>query len=94
MKPHPIDCLGAVDIYGPCRSPTFTIDQTIQLHHWLAMAKQCNFPEYKMQEIIMSVFDQMDEVRARVEHKLPNNFSSLISDAVFNGMQAIKIRCR
>ncbi len=44
--------------------------------------------------VIKGVFDQMDEVRARVEQKLPDNFPSRISDAVFNGMQIIKNRCR
>ena len=58
------------------------------------MAKQCHFPVQKMQDMITGVFEQMDEVQARVEQNLPNNFPSQISDAVFKGMQIIKNRCQ
>jgi serine/threonine-protein kinase HipA len=63
---------------------------TIQRRHWLSMAKQCDFSEYKMQEIITSVFDQMDEVLSKVEQTLPDHFPPQIRDAIFNGMKYIK----
>ncbi|KTD65215.1 type II toxin-antitoxin system HipA family toxin [Legionella shakespearei] len=65
---------------------------TIQIRHWLIMAKSCYFPEQKMQEIITSVFDEMDGALAQVEHKLPNHFPPQIKESIFNGMQMIKNR--
>jgi len=51
---------------------------TLQIRHWIIMAKQCYFPEQKMQEIITSAFEQMDKVIASVELKLPDNFPAQI----------------
>jgi len=64
--------------------------QEIQPRHWLAMAKYCHFPTKTMEKIIAQVFDQLDEVKTKVECSLPNNFPSQISDAIFEGMQKIK----
>lgn len=64
----------------------------LHLRHWLAMAKQCHFPEQQMKQIISDVFDRMDEVIAQVECKLPSNFPSQMSEAIFKGMKIIKNR--
>ncbi|MGE3921169.1 MAG: type II toxin-antitoxin system HipA family toxin [Gammaproteobacteria bacterium] len=68
--------------------------QTIQLRHWYVMAQYCHFPLQKVEDIIASVFDQMDEIILNLEMNLPNNFPSHISNAIFKGMQGIKNRCR
>lgn len=62
----------------------------IQIRHWLSMAKQCHFPEHKMQEIMTNVFDKMDDVIAQVEQTMPQNFPSQISEAIFSGMRMVK----
>lgn len=66
---------------------------TIQLRHWLILAKICRFSEVQMQEIIAIVFDDMDKVIAQVSQELPTNFPAEIAASIFEGMQKVKNRC-
>lgn len=65
----------------------------IQLRHWLMMAKKCRFSEVHMQEIIETIFDNMDKVIAQVSQELPADFPVEIATSVFEGMKRIKKRC-
>ncbi len=62
----------------------------IQLRHWLVMAKQCQFSEVAMQEIIDEVCDGMENVIEKVTQILPTSFPSYIYESIFSGMRQIK----
>lgn len=62
----------------------------IQLRHWLETAKQCYFPESKMQAIIDNIFDNMEAVIEKVTAILPADFPPHISLPIFNGMRRIR----
>lgn len=64
----------------------------IQPRHWLAMAKQCQFSEAGMQNIMDEVFTHMGAVIEKVTADLPRNFPQAISDAIFAGMRQVKNR--
>ena len=64
----------------------------IQLRHWLATAKNCQFPEKMMQEIIDDVFDGMDRIIAQVTLTLPTEFPADTSESIFSGMRKIRDR--
>jgi serine/threonine-protein kinase HipA len=66
---------------------------TLQVRHWLAMAKLCQFPVADMQTIIEEVCDNMDKVIDRVSSQLPAQFPSQMSESLFVGMRQVKFGC-
>jgi serine/threonine-protein kinase HipA len=64
----------------------------IQLRHWLAMAKRCQFSPEIMQTIIDDVFDNMEDVINKITKSLPKSFPQEISDSIFTGMRQVKNR--
>jgi len=67
--------------------------EKIQMRHWLAMAKQCQFSEKLMQAIIDEVCDNMEEVIKQVKQKLPARFPLHIVEPIFSGMRQVRNRC-
>lgn len=68
--------------------------QQIQLRHWLSMAKYCHFPQHKMKQMMISVFDEMDTVLAKVKSNLPDTFPEAMSESIFQGMESVKQKVR
>jgi serine/threonine-protein kinase HipA len=66
----------------------------IQLRHWFDTAAKCQFPESAMRRIIEEVFDEMDAVIDNVRKNLPKDFPRVISEAIFDNMQRVKLRAK
>lgn len=79
----------AMSLRGKKRHYTW---ERMQPRHWLATAKQCNFPEDEMTHIITRVLADMDQVISRVNANLPEGFPSEVSMAIFDGMRKAKTR--
>ena len=62
--------------------------------HWLAMAEYCRFSSDTMRLIMEDVCDNVESVIDGVESRLPDNFPTKISDAIFLGMRKVKDRCK
>lgn len=65
---------------------------TIQLRHWLEVARQCRFPTREMQEVISSTFERMDEIIASVGTSLPARFPEEMAASLFAGMRSVRDR--
>lgn len=68
--------------------------ERIYLRHWLATAKQCNFPEQLMMEIIEQAIAEMDTVIDNVASELPDGFPSEVALSIFDGMRRAKRRIK
>jgi serine/threonine-protein kinase HipA len=60
--------------------------------HWLATAKQCNFPEDEMVQVIERILGEMDQVVDKVSNALPAGFPEDMAAAIFAGMKRARER--
>lgn len=61
----------------------------IMTHHWFDEAKKVNFPETEMQSIIDLSINNVDSVIDSVSSRLPDDFPSEISKAIFDGISKL-----
>ena len=60
--------------------------------HWVATAKQCNFPEEEMNQIIERILGGMDAVIEQVAGELPKDFPADVATPIFDGMKRARER--
>ncbi len=68
--------------------------ERMQPRHWLATAKQCNFPHDEMLQIIDRISGEMDQVIKSVEDILPKGFPTEIATPIFDGMRKARDRIK
>jgi len=60
--------------------------------HWVATARQCNFPEDEMNQIIDRILGEMEPVIEQVAAELPEDFPVDVATPIFDGMKRARDR--